>query len=228
MPCSRCLRRLSPASLLPVPGLVLILVASGCSDATGPPVDPPPGSGEEFDQQNLYEGVVLGQGIGRFSVEDGHGDPTGADWDLQSAQTVTAGRAGILAGIALPIRNLNGATEPVVLSLRMLQGGTVPEPDDALVMGQVSLPAGRFVGVEVLNPLTWPVFDVTSLGLEVTPGMRFCFSVATTDTVAYILNPEYGGRYEGGGAYRRNRARGPDWEAQPLSDLGFRTWVAER
>lgn len=228
MSCLPCLRRPPPGSLLLVPMLSLVLVASGCSDDAGPPVAPPPGSEAEYDQQNLYEGVVLGQGIGRFSVEDGHGDPAGADWDLQSAQTVTAGRAGILSGIALPIRNLDGATEPVVLSLRMLQGGSVPEPDDDLVIGQVSLPADRFTGVEALNPRTWPVFDVTSLGLAVAPGMRFCFSVATTDTVAYILNPEYGGRYEGGGAFRRNRARGPEWEAQPRSDFGFRTWVAER
>jgi hypothetical protein len=228
MPFSRRLRRLSPESTLLLPGLVLVLIASGCSDATDPPVDPPPGSEAEFDQQNLYEGIVLGQGIGRFSVEDGHGDPAGIEWDLQSAQTVTAGCAGILAGIALPIRNLNGATEPVVLCLRMLQGGTVPEPDDDLVIGRVSLPADRFIGVEVLNPRTWPVFDVTSLGLVVAPGTRFCFSVATIDTVAYILNPEYGGQYEGGAAFRRNRARGPEWEAQPLSDFGFRTWVAER
>ena len=202
------------------------MAAGGCGEDVPPTSPTPPPADPGYDQQNLYEGAIRGQGFGRFSAVDGRGDPTGAEWDLQSAQTATAGCAGVLAGIALPVRNLDGATEPVVLTLRMLQEGRRPEPDDAAVFGQVSLPAASFIGVDVLNPATWPVFDVSPLGFVVAPGMRFCFSVSTTDTVAFVLNPEFTGTYPGGGAFRRNRAADLDWSEQVHSDFGFRTWVA--
>ncbi len=230
-PASRPFRRppgisLFPASLPPVLALAAFLAAGGCSDDRSPTSPEPPPGDPGYDQQNLYEGSIMGQGIGRFSVVDGHGDPTGAQWDLQSAQTVTAGRAGVLAGIAVPVRNLDGATEPVILTLRMVQEGWQPEPDDRMAFGQVSLPAASFTDVDVLNPATWPVFDVSPLGLVVAPGTRFSFSVSTTDTVAFILNPEYGSTYAGGRAFRRNRAEGSEWLEQWRSDFGFRTWVS--
>lgn len=220
-------RRFPSRSLYPhlMPALALTLILAGCGDdesASGPVVPPP---AEDWDQQNLYEGVVQGQGIGRFSAEDGQGDPGGGLWDLQSAQTVTAGRAGVLARIAVPVRNLGGATEPVHLTLRLLQENLRPEPDDNLSLGQVSLPASSFLDVDLLNPGTWPVFEVATLGMVVEPGRKFCFSVSTVDTTAYILNPEYGAGYPRGDAFRRNRADGPDWTSLPRSDFGFRTWV---
>lgn len=148
--------------------VALALAGSGCGDDAPAPTDPQ--QSVRLDEENLLNGIIGGQGFGRFSDVDGTPDADGSDYDLQSGQMVTSRLTGVLSSIRLPIRNIFGATAPVVLQLRALQNGIVPEPDDDLALGTVSLPADAFVGVELDDPDTWADFDVRAVSLQLTPG----------------------------------------------------------
>ncbi len=204
--------------------LVLLAAGPGCD---GDPQSPPavPASPLVIDQENLTDGRLLGQGFGRFSDRDGHGDPDGSTWDLQSAQVVTAARGGLLARIALPIRNTLAATRPVVLHLRPVWDDGAPVGGDDAGYGVVSLPAAAFVGVDVRKAATWPAFDVSGLGLVVEPGRKYAFSLSSTDTCGYLYGPEETWTYDGGAAWRRNFAVTVGWVELPGRDFCFRTWV---
>lgn len=203
--------------------LALMAFFGGCGDD---PQSPPPGDSPlVLDQQNLADGRLLGQGFGRFSDLDGHGDPGGAAWDLQSAQVVTADRAGLLARLALPIRNTLQATSPVVLTLRAVWEDGAPVGGDDGGLGSVSLPASAFAGVLVHDATTWAAFDVSGLGLWLEPGRKYAFALSTADTSGYLLNPEETRTYAGGSAWRRNLAVSVGWVAMPGRDFCFRTWV---
>lgn len=218
-PLLRCVA-LAAAFTLPACGLEVIGLGG-----------PPPG----IDQQNPLDGPVAGQGIGRFSDVDGSPDPTGSSYDLQDAQTFTAGMDGQLTFVQLAIQNPDGATEPVILEIREVEPdpGTLafaPTSDDSLVgvLGRVSLPASAFVDADPANPDTWPAFDVSVLGIVVTAGTTYCFSVLTADTTGYTLSPELSMGYADGAAWRRNRAHDAAWTQMLGADFGFRTWVWER
>lgn len=218
-------------SRVPLLAAFLTLLLGGCSaddPVVAPPPPPPPVEpAGTLDQENLLDGWIVGQGIGRFSVRDGSGDPDGAEWDLQDAQLVTAGRTGVLSAIRVPVRNTLGGTQPVTLQLRLLQDGERPEPDDDLVLGAASVPASACADVKYWRPETWATFDVSGLGLRVVAGQAFCFSLSTTDTIGFLVNPERSNGYAAGRAFRRNRAATAEWSAQPGADLGFQTFVVE-
>lgn len=192
---------------------------------------PPP----EIDQQNPLDGPVVDQGIGRFSELDGSPDPTGSSYDLQDAQTFVAGADGQLTFVQVAILNPDGATEPVILEIRKVEPdpGTLsyaPVPGDDLssVLGRVAVPASAIVDVDPADPDTWPLFDVSVLGIEVVAGATYCFSLLTSDTVGFTVSPEVSLGYPAGAAWRRNRALDATWTQVLGADLGFRTWVWSR
>ena len=177
-----------------------------------------------LDQQNLYDGVMGGQAIGRFSDISGAPDPAGTAYDLQDAQSFTAGISGRLARIRLPIVRQTGCDLPVELQLRELPGG-VPDPDDGRVLGAVALPASAFAAVLKDDPDTWATFDVSGLEVQVTAGQAYCFSVRTADPKGFLYSPELDHAYAAGGSYRRNRAAGANWGGMGDWDYGFQVWV---
>jgi len=205
--------------------VAVALAGHGCGDEARAPAEPEPTL--TLDVENRLDGQLGGQGLGRFSVLDGTPDPDGSDYDLQSAQVVTSRLTGVLADIRLPIRNPLGATAPVDLQLRLLRDGREPEPDDGLVIGTASLPAAAFVGVDLTDPGTWPRFDVSGVGLQLTPGRKYCFSVSTVDTLGFVYVVEFTMNYADGGAFRRNRAQTSAWSTMADADFAFQTFVAE-
>jgi hypothetical protein len=206
--------------------VALVLAGNGCGDDARTPADP--SSSIKLDEENLLNGNVRGQGFGRFSDVDGTPDADGSDYDLQSGQIVTSRLTGVLSSIRLPIRNISGATAPVFLQLRALQNGIVPEPDDDLALGTVSLAADAFVGVQSNDPETWAEFDVSAVGLELTPGRKYCFTVSTDDTLGFIYNVEFTMNYPQGDGFRRNQALTGAWSAMDNRDFGFQTYVDTR
>ena len=200
--------------------LALMAFAAGCDD------DPAsPSRRMVLDQQNLLEGALGGQGIGRFSDINGAPDPAGTSYDFQDAQTFIAGVSGELKRIKLPIRNLYGATEPVELQIRSVLAG-VPDGDDGLVLGAVSVPADSMQGVDTADPATWVCFELGSLDLQVTAGQVYSYAVRTLDTNGYNYPPELTETYTGGGGFRRNRALTATWSPMADRDFGFQVWVA--
>jgi len=70
-------------------------------------------SGEEagtLDQQNLLDGSLGGQGIGRFSDINGDPDPDGTSFDFQDAQTFTPAVTGQLRRIKVPLVSVDAMT----------------------------------------------------------------------------------------------------------------------
>jgi len=215
-----CCAALAAASALSACGLQVIGLGG-----------PPP----EIDQVNPLEGAVVAQRIGWSSDVDGSPDPSGRSFDLQDAQTFTAGADGQLTFVQVAILNDDGATDPVVLEIREVELdpvtlGPVPTEDDSLagVVGRVELPADAFVDVDLADPDTWPGFDVSVLGMVVTAGTTYSFSLRTTDTAGFSVSPEVSMAYVGGAAWRRNRAVTSAWTEMLGADFGFRTWVWER
>lgn len=190
----------------------------GCGDSTGTPDE------GVLDQQNLLDGTLAGQSIGRFSDQDGAPDPDGTAYDFQDAQTFVAGVSGRLTRIRVAVRNVSGATLPVILEMREVVGGA-PDPDDSQVIGSASVAASVIASSVNEDPATWPSFDLSSLGLDVVAGGTYSFSVRSLSTVGFLFNPEFSMSYEPGAGYRRNRASGPDWVTAG-QDFGFQTFVA--
>lgn len=190
------------------------------------------GSSDALDQQNLLDGDIAVQDIGRFDDFDDTPDPSGTSFDWQDAQTFTAAASGLLTRIRVGVLNVDGATEPVVLELReaVFDMGTmtfVPAPDDSptFVLGSVALPASSFAAADLASPATWPEFDVSGLGLNVVAGTVYCFSLLTADTAGFFVAPEETLSYAGGAAWRRNRAAATLWTELPGSDFCFQTFV---
>ena len=206
--------------------LVLPLGLGGCGEDDATPLEP--AAGLTLDSESLYNGGLWGLGFGRCRNVDGSADPAGAFDDFQTGQMITARYTGVLSQLRLPIRNLDGATEPVELQLRMLQNGIRPEPDDGLVLGAVSLPASAFVGVVASDPATWATFDVSAIGLELAPGRKYCFTVSTADTLGFVYSVEMTMNYSRGSAFRRNRAFTAEWSEIVTGDLGFQAYVDVR
>jgi hypothetical protein len=204
-------------------GRVAVLVAgtlfvAGCGESSTGPHAP------VLDQQNLLDGTLGGQGIGRFSDFDGSPDPTGTSYDLQDAQTFTAGISGRLTSIRVAVRNLSGASLAVILEIRNVVAGA-PDPDDAQVIGSASVEGAGIVSSVTTDPSTWPSFDVQSLGVDVVAGNVYSFSVRSLSTLPYLYNPELTSGYDQGAGYRRNRALGTGWSSGG-ADFGFQTFVS--
>jgi hypothetical protein len=183
-----------------------------------------------LDQENLLDGTIGGQGIGRFSDITGDPDPDGTSYDLQDAQTFVAGVSGTLVSIKVPIYNLNGATLPVTLELREVVSGK-PDPDDGRVIGSVDvdaslIPSTSITDPSTTDPSTWPSFDVSRFDFSVVAGTMYCFSVRSISGIAFLYQPEISSSgYDAGAGFRRNRALGADWGGGTV-DFGFQTFVA--
>ena len=182
---------------------------------------PPPVSG--LDQQNLLDGSIGGQGIGRFSDIDGTPDPDGTSFDFQDAQTFTVGISGRLSQIKVPLVNLSGAEAGVTMQIVGVVDGV---PDEGQSLGEVTIPSTAIPTdfAVIGNPAMWATFDLTSLELEVVQGQVLAFIVRSLSTSAYLYNPEFTLGYPNGIGYRRNRALTAAWSGSD-GDFGFQTFV---
>jgi hypothetical protein len=177
-----------------------------------------------LDQQNLLEGSIGGQGIGRFNDNDGTPDPNGTSFDFQDAQTFTVGISGRLAQIKVPLVNLSNATIGVTMQIVAVNADGVP--DETHSLGEVTIPAADISTNfdDVFNPALWATFDVTSLEIDVTSGEALAFIVRSVSPQSYLYNPEFSEGYSNGRGYRRNRALTADWSNNE-TDFGFQTFV---
>jgi hypothetical protein len=176
-----------------------------------------------LDQQNLLDGSLGGQGIGRFNDLNGAPDPAGTSFDYQDAQTFTAGTSGRLAVIKVPLINTGLSTTGVTMEILAVTGGA---PDNATSLGQVTIPASAISSnfADISNPAAWATFNLTGLGINVTSGQAYSYVVRTTSTIAYLYNTESTLGYANGSGFRRNFALGATRNA--ASDFGFQTFVA--
>jgi hypothetical protein len=176
-----------------------------------------------LDQQNLLDGAIGGQGIGRFSDLDGTPDPDGTSFDLQDAQTFTVGVSGRLSSIKVPLVNLSGATVGVTMQIVGVSDGV---PDESQSLGEVTIPASAISTdfASTGNPAQWATFDLTGLEINVEQGQVLAFIVRSLSTSAYIYNPESTLGYPNGTGYRRNRALTTAWSTGG-QDFGFQTFV---
>jgi hypothetical protein len=176
-----------------------------------------------LDQQNLLDGQLGGQGIGRFSDIDGTPDPDGTSFDFQDAQMFTVGTSGQLAQIRVPLINLSQATVDVTLDVVATTNGV---PDETHSFGSVAIPAASISTNinDTGNPAAWASADVTSLKIVVTAGQQLAFIVRSLSTSAYLYNPEFTSGYANGTGYRRNRALTAGWTTTD-QDFGFQTFV---
>lgn len=175
-----------------------------------------------LDQQNLLDGAIGGQGIGRFSDADGSPDPDGTTFDYQDAQTFTAGVSGQLTQIKVPIFNLEGGTGSVTMQIVAVSDGV---PDEGHSLGEAVIPVSALsTSFGFGNPESWATFDLSDLGITVVRGQQLAFIVRSTSTVGLIYNPEATLGYDNGVGYRRNRALGATWGTFG-QDFGFQTFV---
>ena len=177
-----------------------------------------------LDQQNLLDGSIGGQGIGRFSDVDGTPDPDGTSYDFHDAQTFTVGVSGRLAQIKVPLVNNSEATVGVTMQIVAVVDGV---PDEGHSLGEVTIPATAIPtdhAGTIRNPAAWASFDLTSLNIEVVRGQVLAFIVRSLSTSAYIYNPESSSGYANGIGYRRNRALTATWGTFG-QDFGFQTFV---
>jgi hypothetical protein len=178
---------------------------------------------EVLDQQNLLDGSLGGQGIGRFSDLDGTPDPNGTSFDFQDAQTFTVGTSGQLSQIKLPLVNGSSATLGVTLQIVAVLDGV---PDEAHSLGEVTIPVSA-ISTDLdsrSNPAEWATFDLSSLAIDVVEGQSLAFIVRSLNPGAYLYNPEFSSGYVGGTGYRRNRALTAAWSGSD-GDFGFQTFV---
>ena len=185
-------------------------------------------SGEEagtLDQQNLLDGSLGGQGIGRFSDINGDPDPDGTSFDFQDAQTFTPAVTGQLRRIKVPLVNNQGAT--VGVTMQVVAVNTDGVPDETHVLGEVTIPASAiptdFTGT-IGNPATWATFDFSSASIGTTSGQALGFIVKSLSPVSYLYNPESTNGYANGTGFRRNRALTAAWGTFE-QDFGFQTFV---
>ena len=177
---------------------------------------------ESLDQQNLLDGELGGQGIGRFNDITGAGDPEGAAFDYQDAQTFTVGVDGRLTRITVPLVNTGGATLGVTMQLVAVVDGV---PDEGHTLAEVTIPASA-ISTDLasrFDPLLWATFDFSSSNINVTKGQALAFIVRTSSPIAYLYNPEFSPGYDGGAGFRRNRALTTTWSE--VFDFGFQTFV---
>jgi len=181
------------------------------------------GSTSGLDQQNLLDGDIGGQGIGRFSDQDASPDPDGTSFDFQDAQTFTVGTSGQLAQIKVPLVNLSEATTGVTMQIVAVVDGV---PDEGSSLGEVTIPATAIATDfgAIGNPAAWASFDLTSLEITVVEGQELAFIVRSLSTSAYLFNPEFTSGYASGRGYRRNRALSAAW-SNSEADFGFQTFV---
>ncbi len=187
--------------------------------ATGFTQQPP-----QLDQQNLLDGLLGGQGIGRFNDNDLTPDPDGTSFDFQDAQTFTAGTSGRLAQIKVPLVNLRGSTTGVTMEIVSVNADG--NPDDTHSLGEVTIPASAIStdAASRSDPAAWATFDVSKLNINVTSGQQLAFIVRSLSTKDYLYNPEFNAGYANGRGYRRNRALSADW-INTEADFGFQTFV---
>jgi len=175
------------------------------------------------DQQNLLDGSLGGQGIGRFNDNNGAPDPDGTSFDFQDAQTFTVGRSGRLSQIKLPLVNTASATLGVTVQIVAVLDG---EPDETHSLGEVTIPVSA-VSTDLgsrANPAEWASFDLSTLAIDVVEGQQLAFIVRSLNPGPYLYNPEFSSGYVGGTGYRRNAALGAAWSGSD-GDFGFQTFV---
>lgn len=179
--------------------------------------------GSQLDQQNLLDGEIGGQGIGRFDDANGMPDPDGTFFDFQDAQTFTVGVSGRLAQIKVPLINLQEATLDVTMQIVAVVDGV---PDETHSLGEVAIPASAISTnfADFGNPAAWATFDLTGLEIDVVEGQSLAFIVRSASTSPYLYNPESTLGYANGAGYRRNRAATTTWTNNE-NDFGFQTFV---
>jgi len=176
-----------------------------------------------LDQENLLDGSLGGQGIGRFNDSNGAPDPNGTSFDFQDAQTFTVGTSGRLSRITLPLVNTSSATLGVTVQIVAVLDGV---PDETHSLGEVTIPASAIstdLGSRA-NPAQWASFDLSSLAIDVVQGQQLAFIVRSLNPGAYLYNPEFSSGYVGGTGYRRNLPLGATWGGSD-GDFGFQTFV---
>jgi hypothetical protein len=176
-----------------------------------------------LDQQNLLDGSLGGQGIGRFNDSDGSPDPNGTLFDFQDAQTFTVGTSGRLTAIKVPIINGSGAAAGVTMQIVAVVDGV---PDEGNSLGEVTIPATAISTNfdDMTNPAAWASFDLTSLEITVVQGQELAFIVRSFSVSAFLFDPEFSSGYANGSGYRRNRALSASW-SNSEADFGFQTFV---
>ncbi|MBL4572068.1 MAG: AMIN domain-containing protein, partial [Gammaproteobacteria bacterium] len=175
-----------------------------------------------IDQENLLDGTLGGQGIGRFSDQNGVADPSANRYDFQDAQSFTVAIDGQLAEIHVPLRNLNGATEDIEMEIVGLFADGLPNDLDSF--GVVSVTAAEAVDVDLDDPETWVKFDFRGFSIDVEAGQQLAYQLRTIGTVYINYTPESTNGYQAGSGYRRNLALESTWNAM-AADFGFRTLV---
>lgn len=198
---------------------VIILAAAlllGCKDDDDGINEP---AVAQVDQQNVLDGTLSAQGIGRFVLEPGGQAP-----DHQSAQTFTVGMSGQLIRVRVPLINLNAATSGATMSI--VQLSSVGMPDDSRALGEVTVAASALPTTEANrnNPDTWVSFNFTSANINVTAGQQLAFILRSTSATEINYVAETTSGYALGTGFRRNRATTTTW-TQHAYDYGFQTYV---
>jgi len=176
-----------------------------------------------LDQQNLLDGSLGGQGIGRFSDITGAPDPDGTSFDFQDAQTFTVGVSGRLSEIKVPlVNNAGGEGGGVTMQIVGVVDGV---PSEAQSLGEVTIPVSAIPTDPATrgDPAQWPTFNLTDLNIQVVRGQVLAFILRSSSTSPILYNPEFTLNYASGTGFRRNRALTATWTT--VDDFGFQTFV---
>jgi hypothetical protein len=173
----------------------------------------------QLDQQNLLDGTVSDQSIGRFVEEVGDQAP-----DHQSAQTFTVGMAGRLTRVRVPLINLDTATAGATMDI--VATTSVGVPDESRKLGEASIPTSAMARTSAsrTSPDSWASFDFTNANINVTAGQRLAFILRSTSTKPINYATETTSGYAQGSGFRRNRVATANW-MQGTYDYLFQTYV---
>lgn len=193
--------------------LLLAALLIACNDSTQEP------RVAELDQQNLLDGALGGQAIGRFLQTPGDQSP-----DHQSSQTFTVGIAGRLARVRVPLINNSAATAGATMDIVATTSGGVPDESQKLAEVTIPITAISTNLSDRANPEAWAVFDFTNAGINVTVGQQLALILRSTSTSGILYNPESTLLYDQGRGRRRNLGATTVWSDVGF-DYGFQTFV---
>ncbi len=145
--------------------------------------------------------------------------------DFQSAlQTFTVGVGGTLAGVELQVQQGGGPPVPTGDLIVSILGTTGGAPNFNQNFGSVSLPASSMPPFDNFATAPFTLFDVSGLGIAVTPGDVLAIEVSyPTDVGSYFVWDAEVDAYPGGTSYIYEPLGGFIFATS--RDLGFRTTV---